>query len=85
MGIFDRLFGKKPREPKAGSKKAKERLRQALDQRMGVKGKAKLSSSGHPICPNCGQEFPIPAETMQSQSAGIPIFACRSCGVIIRL
>lgn len=85
MSIFDRLFRKKPHEPKAGSREAKERFDKALDQLIRVAGRAKLSSSGYPICPSCGQEFPVPAKTMQTQSEGVPVFACPGCSTMIRL
>jgi len=83
MGFFERLFGKPKQETsRQGTIDDPDVfLRMAL----GEGQKAKRSSTGHPVCPNCGKEFPVSAEAMERESDGIPVFACPSCGKMIKL
>jgi predicted RNA-binding Zn-ribbon protein involved in translation (DUF1610 family) len=86
MGLLDRLFGKKADSPKPGSREAREQADQALDGLIGISGRAKLSASGHPLCPRCGKEFPVSAQQMREQSSGIMLsFICPGCKAMIRL
>lgn len=86
MGILDRLFGKKKRDSAAERREARERFDQAIDEMVGISGKAELSERGHPVCPKCGREFPVSANRMQDESDGSRVgFICPNCRAQIRL
>jgi ankyrin repeat protein len=71
--------------PVAGSKEAKERADQLFNHMLGIEGKATISKRGHPVCSNCGCEFPVSAQTIREESDGTPTFVCPSCKKMVRL
>ena len=83
MGILDRLFGRRKHD--TSKQDTIDDPNALLRMAMGDGLKAKRSSSGHPVCPNCGKEFPVSVERMERESDGIPIMTCPSCGKMAQL